>query len=87
MSENNRMTDEEQRVTRQYAIDHDAFMKFFKIKGDFQKIEIMYTKTERFRDKDGNFTHSMIHLSNVKPWIQITTTDDTLNFTEDKQND
>jgi len=80
----NRMTDEESRITRQYEIDYDAFMKFFNIKGDFQKIEIMTTRTERTRDKDGNLSYAVTHLFNVKPWIQITTTEDTLNFTEDK---
>ena len=83
----NRKTDEEQRITRQYAIDHDAFMEFFKIEGEFQNIEIMTTKTTSYRSKDGSIGFSSVQLSGVKPWIRITTKEDTTNFTEDKSTD
>lgn len=70
----NELINEEQRITRQYEIDFDDFIKFFKIEGEFQKIEIMHTRHRKIADGI-----TSIDL-NVKPWIRVITIQDTTNF-------
>ena len=78
----NKVIRDESRTTRQYEINKADFLKFFKIKGKFQSIEVMTSKSEK--QSEGS---SIIHFMDVEPWIRVVTTEDTLNYEEPYKED
>ena len=75
----NALINQDSSVIRQYEINFEDFIKFFKIKGDFKSIEVTHGRTTRSKG-GGMVTYTM----SGKPWIRLTTEESTQNFMKEK---
>lgn len=63
----NKQIHESQKITRQYEINYDEFLKFFQVSGEFKKISLMTSRSKKIQP--GVYSTEL----NVKPWILIET--------------